>query len=317
MMRTHVAAILWKKPKEGEKKRASHAKKPSQSKRAMLASLLSLVVGAGLLLYPVFATIINNNEHSRVVNAVMEKAQDTAPNILEEQIKQAREYNSRSSHGPIFDPFLETVVPDSEEYHEYLKLLNFDGVIGSVQIPKIKVKLPIYHGTSDETLGKGVGHLFGSSLPIGGSSTKAVLTAHSGLGNATMFDNLPRLTEGDSVYLTVAGETLKYDVIGTKVVLPTETDDLQIENGKDLIVLITCTPYGVNTHRLLVTAQRVPYDAETAQSELVAADSPWQTWMTFSVALVSLAVVLYIWRIVWRKKRRRRKEQKLPATELS
>lgn len=270
--------------------------------RRKAASVLVLLMGVALLVYPVIATVINNTEHHRIVYETMRKSQDLGPQVLERSIAEAKNYNQRLRIGPVLDPFLQKVVPNSDEYRQYVKMLDFSGVMGSVHIPKIKVQLPIYHGTDDATLAKGVGHLFGSSLPIGGVSTKAVLTAHSGLGNATMFDELPNLGKGDSIFVRVAGQTLKYSVIKTDVVKPDKTDGLQLENGKDLLVLITCTPYGVNTHRLLVTAERVPYDEKVDGGLLDVQATPWRIWMAASLGIVSVALCIYLW-MVFRKRK--------------
>lgn len=280
-----------------------------------IIAFIVLITGIGLVLYPVIATLINNDAHQKVVQDTLKKSQDLSPNVLETELKKAEEYNQEFSQGPILDPFLQKVVPDSPEYHEYLKLLDFSGVMGSVNIPKIGVKLPIYHGTDDATLDKGVGHLFGSSLPVGGESTKSVLTAHSGLGNATMFDDLPNLKPGDEVFLQIGGKTLKYSVTGSEVVLPDNTKDLQIEAGRDLIVLITCTPYSVNTHRLLVTAERVPYDPATDKAALAEVPSPWRMWMWFSILVVLFALGLQFW-LIWRKYKKRRAESPNNAKDL-
>lgn len=268
-----------------------------------ISSLILLFIGVALVLYPVIATVVNNQEHQKIVRKTLEKAQHLGASEQKAILAKAEEYNKTMSNGPILDPFLQRVVPNSVEYQQYLKLLDFDGSMGSIHIPKIQVQLPIFHGTDDVTLGRGVGHLFGSSLPVGGESTKAVLTAHSGLGNATMFDELPKLKPGDPVYLQIGGKTLKYSVVGSKVVLPTNTKDLHIESGRDLIVMITCTPYAINTHRLLVTAERVPYNPKQDDRILHAAESPWRVWMWLSVAIVIAAFALYLRALLKRRKK--------------
>lgn len=145
-----------------------------------------------------------------------------------------------------------------EEEREYEALLNIggDGVMGYLEIPAISVRLPIYHGTSDEALAKGAGHLEGSSLPVGGAGTHALLSGHRGLPSASLFTDLDQLKDGDVFAIHVLGETHIYEVMRIQTVLPEETEGIRIEEGKDLVTLITCTPYGVNTHRLLVTGER-------------------------------------------------------------
>lgn len=262
-----------------------------------IASLLCLLLGIAVLAYPIIATSLGNRAQMQAAEALRESmAKNYQPDQREKILQAAREYNAQLRSGPILDPFLQRVAPDTAIYHEYLRYLNFDGIMGSVRIPKIKVDMPIYHGTDDATLLKGVGHLFGSSLPVGGPSTHAVLTAHSGLGTATMFDNLPSLDKGDAIYISVAGETLKYVVTSTEVVKPTYTDSLQVVKGKDMITLITCTPYGVNSHRLFVHAERAPLpQAEAEKIEQAPEYSVFQLWMIFPVILVIAVVIGRIW----------------------
>lgn len=172
----------------------------------------------------------------------------------------------------------------------YRSLLNItkDGVMGLIKIPAIDVSLPIYHGTSDAVLEKGVGHLEGTSLPIGGSGTHTVLTGHSGLSNAKLFTDLDNLQIGDYFFLETWGETLSYRVESKKVVLPSELDDLQVVQGEDLCTLLTCTPYGVNSHRLLVRGVRAELpDIEEEQQEVVQVhDSPSRWMMEYKSALL-------------------------------
>ena len=157
--------------------------------------------------------------------------------------------------------------------------MDIDPVMARIVIPSIHVSLPVYHGTETRTLADGVGHLFGTSLPIGGPSTHAVLTGHTGLSTATMFDNLTQDKKGDAFYVSSLGQTLKYEVVDITVVKPEETDSLRKVPGRYLITLITCTPYGVNSHRLLVTGERVPMDDPTAAAdeEAEALPAPMQT----------------------------------------
>ena len=166
-------------------------------------------------------------------------------------------------------------------------------VMAWIVIPSIHVSLPVYHGTETRTLADGVGHLFGTSLPIGGPSTHAVLTGHTGLSTATMFDNLTQDKKGDAFYVSSLGQTLKYEVVDIAVVKPEETDSLRKVPGRDLMTLITCTPYGVNSHRLLVTGERVPMDPTAAAAEEAEAlPTPMQTWM--KVIVVAVVIILTV-----------------------
>ena len=164
-----------------------------------------------------------------------------------------------------------------------------------VDIPKINVYLPVQHGTDADTLEKSVGHVVGTSLPVGGSSTHAVLSAHSGLASSKLFSDIDQLTEGDTFYIHVLGEVLAYEVDSINTVLPTDTSRLQIEDGKDLVTLVTCTPFGVNTHRLLVRGRRVPYtpEQETEVAETQKVTSSWtQHYLTgLGIGLGAVAVI--------------------------
>ena len=191
--------------------------------------------------------------------------------------------------------------------------------MATVKIPSIDVNLPIYHGTETATLDKGIGHLFGTALPVGGESTHTVLTGHTGLGTATMFDQLTSLKEGDVFYIEVPGRHLKYQVTDIRVVLPNETETLNKVEGKDLATLITCTPYGINTHRLLVTGERVPMDEEAVAAEAAqvkgAVMKPWMIAVLAAVALI-IVVSTVLW-IVSRKRRKDKPEQIDAPSELS
>lgn len=169
--------------------------------------------------------------------------------------------------------------------------------MGRVKIPKINVDLPIYHGTDDDTLDRGAGHLEGSHLPIGGIDTHSVITAHRGLANATMFNDLDKIDSGDRFTLEVFGEVLTYQVIETRVVEPDETDTLRVRPGADVVTLITCTPLGINSHRILVTAERVtPTPAQDLEDAGKDSEVPGFPWWAVLAGAVLIAVGLYLWR---------------------
>ena len=174
--------------------------------------------------------------------------------------------------------------------------------MSQLAIPSIDLRLPVYHGTRDETLQKGLGHLYGSALPTGGEGFHSVITGHTGLTNATLFDDLVDVEVGDAIYLSTFGERMKYQVYDIEVVLPEETDSLRAEEGRDLLTLITCTPYGINTHRLLVHAERVPMDPDEA-SVLDESTSTVQWWM-WALGLVALAILLGLAWWIWREKKK-------------
>ena len=183
--------------------------------------------------------------------------------FYEAEWQKAREYNDNLAGDPVRDPFVPGTgyaLPDN-----YLDCLNIGGVMGYIAIPKIRVRLPIYHGTSEEVLQKGVGHIESTALPIGGDFTHAILTGHRGLPSAKLFTDLDQLKVGDRFYIYVLDEVLAYEVDEIHTVLPDELQNLQTVKGRDLLTLITCTPYAVNTHRLLVRGFRVPYVPEEAE----------------------------------------------------
>ncbi|WP_257210505.1 class C sortase [Actinomyces ruminis] len=263
-----------------------------------------------VLAYPVLATQHNNARQQAIADQYQAQMDTVSPDVLAAELASADEYNQELASSPILDPWLDQQRPDTPQYQAYLAELDLDDVMAQIVIPKIHVDLPIYHGTDADTLAHGVGHLFGTALPVGGSSTHSVLTGHTGLGSATLFDDLTELEEGDAFYITVAGRTLKYEVNDIRVVLPTETESLNKVPGEDLVTLITCTPYGVNTHRLLVTGTRVPMDPVQAAAEQAAATpAPMRAWMLWLiVAVVAILVVLVVaaGRVVWRRFKRSR-----------
>ena len=184
----------------------------------------------------------------------------------------------------------------SEDYAEQLNIAG-NGIMGYVVIPNIQVNLPIFHGTADGTLAKGVGHLLGSSLPVGGKGTHTVLTGHSGMASQKMFSNLPGMKVGDVFYLDILGQRLAYEVQEINTVLPYDTSLLEIEPEEDLCTLVTCTPYGVNTHRLLVRGVRIPYEEpaeeELAEIEFVPVKSTWEQQYVKGLGVGILVVAVF------------------------
>ena len=283
-------------------------KTPLKWRLLTIAPPILLLAGILVLLYPVFATQYNNARQERIASEFSAVAEQAGPDAVAESLRRADEYNLKASESPILDPWLDAQRPGTEAYQEYLSQLNINDVMATVKIPAINVNLPIYHGTESATLDKGVGHLFGTALPVGGESTHTVLTGHTGLGNATMFDQLTSVKMGDYFYIETAGRHLKYQVTDIRVVLPHETESLNKVEGKDLATLITCTPYGVNTHRLLVTGERVPMDDETVAAEAAKVKgSVMKPWMI--AVLASVAVILLVAGILWLRSRKRKDEE--------
>ena len=271
--------------------------------------LVLVLVGVAVLLYPVMATQHNNDEQQRLAEMYTASVDSAGPEAVAAERASAETYNNNLESAPILDPWLESQRPDTPQYQAYLHEMDIDPVMARIVIPSIHVSLPVFHGTESRTLTEGVGHLFGTSLPIGGPSTHAVLTGHTGLSTATMFDNLNQLKKGDVFYVSSLGQTLKYEVNDITVVKPEETDSLRKVPGRDLVTLITCTPYGVNSHRLLVTGERVPMDPTAAAAEEAKAlPAPMQTWM--KVIIVAVVIILAVvagilGRLWWRRRRAR------------
>ena len=293
-------------------------KQKSPLKRRLLAIAPPILLLAGILvlLYPVFATQYNNYRQESIASQFSAVAEDAGPDAVAENLRRADEYNANAAESPILDPWLDAQRPGTEAYQEYLSQLNINDVMATVKIPSIDVNLPIYHGTETATLDKGIGHLFGTALPVGGESTHTVLTGHTGLGTATMFDQLTSLKEGDVFYIEVPGRHLKYQVTDIRVVLPNETETLNKVEGKDLATLITCTPYGINTHRLLVTGERVPMDEEAVAAEAAQVKGAvMKPWMIAVLAAVALIIVVST--VLWIVSRKRRKDKPSPVEALS
>ena len=272
--------------------------------------LVLVLVGVAVLLYPVMATQHNNDEQQRLAKMYTATVNSAGPETIAKERASAETYNNNLESAPILDPWLESQRPDTPQYQAYLHEMDIDPVMARIVIPSIHVSLPIYHGTDSRTLAEGVGHLFGTSLPVGGPSTHSVLTGHTGLSTATMFDNLNQLKKGDVFYVSSLGQTLKYEVNDITVVKPEETDSLRKVPGRDLVTLITCTPYGVNSHRLLVTGERVPMDPTAAAAEEAKAlPAPMQTWMKaiiVAVVIILAVVVGILVRLWWTRRRRSR-----------
>ena len=268
-------------------------------KRWILAAACG-VVALGLLLYPLVGELLNEKYHSDVETTYTAAIEDTDDAELTAQREAAEQYNAMLSGATI------TEGGASAPPLPYAEQLTVGGVMAYVDIPKINVYLPAQHGTGAETLEKSVGHVVGTSLPVGGSSTHAVLSAHSGMASAKLFSDIDQLELGDKFFVHVLGDTLAYEVDAINTVLPTDTSLLQIEEGKDLVTLVTCTPFGINTHRLLVRGHRVPYtpaqEAEDA-AEKPAASSWTQHYLTgLGIGLAAAAVIGGGYAIIRRKR---------------
>ena len=257
-------------------------------KRWILAAACG-VVALGLLLYPLIGELVSEKYHSDVETTYTAAIEDTDKTELTAQREAAQQYNAMLSGAAITEGGV------SAPPLAYAQQLTVGGVMAYVDIPKIDVYLPVQHGTDADTLERAVGHVVGTSLPVGGSNTHAVLSAHSGMASSKLFSDIDQLAEGDTFYIHVLGDTLAYKVDAIHTVLPTDTSLLQIADGKDLVTLVTCTPFGINTHRLLVRGHRVPYTPEqetTAAEETRAASSWTQHYLTgLAIGLGAVTVV--------------------------
>lgn len=222
--------------------------------------VLLFLISVFLVSYPFISNYLMGLNQSSEIEAYEQDMQKVDDGQIADALKEAEEYNKNLLGTAVLtDPFDPGIEPVTN--YEYERLLNLTGnsVMASIEIPIVNINLPIYHGTSDEVLQKGVGHLQNTSLPVGGKGTHAVLTGHSGLSSQNMFSDITELAIGDRFYIHVLGETLAYEVCEINTVLPEETDKLSIDPEEDFVTLVTCTPFGVNSHRLLVRGTRVPY----------------------------------------------------------
>lgn len=277
-----------------------------------ISIIIFFIIGLSLLLYPTVANQWNTYRQSKLMSSYekqVEELEASGEVDMEAEWEKAEAYN---------EALLPTILPDSfaiaeakqEEDKTYTSSLNLmgDGMMGKVVIPKIDVNLPVFHYTTKEVLENGVGHLEGSSLPIGGESSHSVLSAHRGLPSASLFTDLDRLEVGDHFLMYVLDDILCYEVDQVKVVEPKETQDLSVEEGKDLMTLFTCTPYGVNTHRLLVRGHRVPYEETILEDEKVptanrSLHTNYLLWVVVGLAVTGFL----IWLMYWFDKKRRTK----------
>lgn len=265
--------------------------------------LLRIIFLAGflLLLYPLISNMVHQRQQSDAVASYDSAVSNRSEEEIQEILNQATEYNNMlfQSNGAIVDN-MDTSILSDESYNSLLNQAN--GIMGSIEIPKIDVDLPIYHGTEDDILSVGVGHIQGTSLPVGGENTHCVLSGHRGLPGSSLFTRLDEMKEGDLFFLSVMGETLAYKVYDIQVVDPDNTEVLEITAGKDDVSLVTCTPYGLNTHRLVVTGERVPYEESDYNS--IGSELPSLRELLFiAIPFVLLAVAGGLKFKDWRKKK--------------
>ena len=277
--------------------------------------ILSILLGVRIFLYPFISNFFAELNQNKVIDIYKATVEDTSKEEIEAEWEEAKIYNENLSGDPVHDPFVVGsgyAVPDN-----YDEVLNLDEAMCYVEIPKLSLKLPVYHGTSEEVLRKGVGHLEMTALPIGGKNRRTVLTGHRGLPRAELFTRLDEMELGDEIDIHVLGEIHAYKVIDIETVEPERLQDLTITpNGKDLVTLVTCTPYGVNSHRLLVTGERTEYvpreETETPAASFVRRLMPWKYYIigiavvigVFAIGKITMTILRY--RKYGKRRKRRR-----------
>lgn len=268
-------------------------------KRTILVIVL-LISGIGIIAYPFIGNYLNQKNASQVMDTYQKTAKKLTPEQRTEMFQQAKIYNENLLGQPAHDPFIPgsgIVMPEN-----YYQVLNVGGTMGQIEIPSIDVKLPIYHGTKDNILRKAVGHLEGSALPIGGEGTHTVLTSHTGLTHAKLFTDLTELNKGDPFYIHVLDRTMAYEVDKISVIEPDHTEPLKAVKGEDYATLLTCTPYGVNSHRLLVRGKRVPYQPKKkAQKKKLTTENHLLLKTVLVTSSIMLVLILLNY---WRNKRK-------------
>lgn len=278
----------------------------------IICFILVILLGAGAAAYPLIASINNEHTQSLVQTEYEEKLQQLDTSEIDAALAAAREYNKTISTVQIED--IDKIKADLPPYEDLLNLAN-NGIMGYIMIPAINIDLPIYHGTTGAAMEKGAGHMEGTSLPVGGIGTHAVISAHSGMASAKLFTDLDKLKLGDMFFITVCNQKLAYEVDNIAVVEPTDIDLIRIDTQQDYVTLLTCTPYGVNTHRLLVSGHRVEM-AEEAIAEVEEKAKPeGSTWIEKyeQGILIGIAIflgLLLIALLVYFIKRRKDKKEK-------
>lgn len=287
-------------------------RKEIKEKLTIFLFILMIVVGLGIILYPLISNQLSKMNYQKVIDNYQNTVHQKKNSQNEQFINEARAYNHALTSTNIVDVFQN---PKSESSNEYLSILNINnnGMMGYISIPKIDVRIPIYHGTSSDILQKGVGHLEGSSFPVGGENTHAILSAHRGLPSSRLFTDLDQLEEGDVFYIYILDQVFAYQVNQVLVTEPSETDALRIVDGKDYVTLVTCTPYAINTHRLLVRGERIEYNSDTEAQ--VAVDKSLSTadiilYVSLFVAIVF--IILAIVALIRYKKKKGKNRQEMP-----
>lgn len=257
----------------------------------IICFILVILLGAGAAAYPLIASINNEHTQSLVQTEYEEKLQQLDTSEIDAALAAAREYNKTISTVQIED--VDKIKADLPPYEDLLNLAN-NGIMGYIMIPAINIDLPIYHGTTGAAMEKGAGHMEGTSLPVGGIGTHAVISAHSGMASAKLFTDLDKLELGDMFFITVCNQKLAYEVDNIAVVEPTDIDLIRIDTQQDYVTLLTCTPYGVNTHRLLVRGHRVEMAEEAIAEVEEKAEPAASTWIEKYEQGILIGVAIFL-----------------------
>ena len=287
----------------------------------LVSGAACLLLAAGLILYPILGNALAEKNKSLVMTEYSRAVEEMTDTRVAEMLAAAEVYNAALSPISVSGDgtySLTGLTAAQEQYAEILAV-NESGIMGQLEIPELDIRLPIYHGTDGSTLEKGVGHLLGSSFPVGGKGTHTVLTGHSGLSREKMLTDLEKMKVGDRFFLHVLDMTLAYEVRDIFTVLPDDTSHLGIQQDEDMCTLITCTPYGVNTHRLLVQGYRVPYESEAVSTAAVEATgegsrvSSWhqQYFDGIYYGVILADTVVLVWVVVRETRRDRRRKEAL------
>ena len=269
--------------------------------------IVGFCIGLIISLYPLISNIYSRRNQIQVINDYTEDIKEIDTKQIAKELELANAYNRKLNQTIVLtDPFDPSAIDMADDV--YYDILNYtdDGVMAYINIPKIDVNLPIYHGTDNEHMLKGVGHLVGTSFPVGGIDTHAVLSAHSGLSTAELFTNLADLKKDDLFYIHVLDDVLAYEVDKINVVKPDETNDLKIVPGQDYVTLVTCTPYGINSHRLLVRGHRVEYDPDLEKQESKKANNDvwFKEYIKSIVSGIGIIVLIIIFIVVLKRVKR-------------
>ncbi|GAB3945111.1 class C sortase [Corynebacterium tapiri] len=288
---------------------------PRRAPRRKKKPWLLILAGTLLLLYPIVATIYNDHQLEKQARYYAESvATIDPPGLREQYLAEARAYNDQLQKTGHHAAPPEPSTPGFEEYMKTLDAPETKGVMARISIPAINVDLPVFHTTRSEVLYEGAGHMFGSSLPVGGPGTNTVISAHTGMVNASMFDELPKLKNGDIAIVDVMGQRLTYKMTSKVVVGPFDYESVTYEPGKDKMTLVTCTPYGINTDRLLVTLERVE---PTASENTDMAGGITLSWWMKGILIVLVLALLVILVMEWRRRARRKAAAAKAADSLS